>query len=751
MTRTSIKCFLLTLFISLLISASVFAQKHTYPNNKGPGDPCVNMDFQTCDFTGWVLTQGFVDSNPYTFITPTVTANWGNGAIVGFPPTVSSTQIADQHFIVSPGIDPNAPIQMTCPFSNGSCTAMLGDGMNDRRHASRMSQTFLVSTSNANFSYNYAAVLEDPSGHTLGEKPYFMARIYDQNNNSILCAEYQTIAGDSTPGWVNNGNLQYKDWSTVTVPLQAYIGQNVTVEFTVGDCEQGGHSGYVYIESSCAPLEIIPSDTTICGGSPVTLSAPAPFNGTYLWHPGGQTTSTITVTTPGLYSVDLISSAGCFITLDVNISSGSSSIANFTSDTVCIGGITSFTDISTPIGSFTNWAWDFNNDAIVDDTTQNPSFTFNAPGSFPVKLSVTNAGACTNDTVINVIVSPPPTAAFSFTNGCIGAPTAFTDLSVSNGGTITAWSWNFNNLSSSPAQNPTFTFANIGTYPVTLTVTKNGCSDSTTQNVSVNPYPQVSYTPNATGCAPVCTQFTNSSSISSGSISLFEWDFGDGSASTNQSPNHCFKNSSRVATKSYNITLSATSDYGCKSTITTPNMITVYPIPLASFLMDPTLTDDLNKEISFTDQSQIPSAWNWNFGDGASSNLTNPVHEYAESGTYYVSLFIENQFGCKDTTIQELKIRPTFAVWIPNVFTPDGDGLNDFFSVDGFGLDEIDLRIYDRWGELIKHQIGRKENVSWDGLYKGQLVQQDIYVYKVTATDVLGNTHDYIGRVTLIK
>lgn len=749
MDRMAIKSFLLTLFLSLLITAVVFAQKGIH-HDKGPGDPCNNMDFGTCDFTGWVLTQGEVDANPYSFINQVSTTNWGNGSVIGFPATVASSLIADQHFIVSPGMDPNAPIQMTSPFSGSGCTAMLGDGMNDKRHAARMHQTFLVTSANANFSYNYAAVLEDPSGHTLGEKPFFMARIYDQNGVSIACAEYQATAGDGSPGWVNTGNLQYKDWSTVMVPLQAYIGQNVTVEFTVGDCKQGGHAGYVYIEASCNPLQIVASDSILCGG-PVTLTAPTPFNGNYVWHPGGQTTPSIQVNSPGVYSVDLITSPGCIVTLDVTIGSSASLTANFTTDTACVGFPTHFTDLSIP-ATFTSWGWDFNNDGIVDDTTQNPSYIFATSGYHSVKLSVSESGACSADTIINVYVSPLPIVDFNFTEACIGLPTAYSDASSGNGSSVNAWQWNFNGLASSTQQNPSYTFAQEGNYSTTLIVTNSiGCIDSVTKSITVYPLPEVAFGDPYAACSPACPVFTNTSTIKSGSIASYLWDFGDGSTSSDVIPSYCYNNLSNTAVDVYDITLTATSDKGCTASLTTPNLITVYPNPLADFSANPYVVDADNPNIDFTDLSEIASVWNWSFGDGNTSHEINPSHTYIDTGAFVVQLQIENIYGCTGIVEKKVFVKPTYAVWIPNVFTPDGDGLNDVFAIDGYGIAEVDLRIYDRWGVLVKHQIDAIDAINWDGYYHGALVQQDVYVYKIIATDVMGGSHDFVGRVTLIK
>ena len=169
---------------------------------------------------------------------------------------------------------------------------MVGDGDGTGNGASKISQTFLVDATNADFSYSYAAVFDD-AGHIAEEQPYFKAEVFDANGVAIACGDFKSTAGDGSSGWQDGpGNTKYKDWSTVIVPLTAYIGQNVTVEFTTGDCSQGGHYGYAYVEASCTPLEIIPSATSVCG-APVILNAPSPFNGTYLWNTGDTTSQLI--------------------------------------------------------------------------------------------------------------------------------------------------------------------------------------------------------------------------------------------------------------------------------------------------------------------------------------------------------------------------------------------------------------------------------------------------------------------------
>jgi gliding motility-associated-like protein len=178
-------------------------------------------------------------------------------------------------------------------------------------------------------------------------------------------------------------------------------------------------------------------------------------------------------------------------------------------------------------------------------------------------------------------------------------------------------------------------------------------------------------------------------------------------------------------------------------------MITVYPKPIADFTFSPQQTDIYDREITFIDNSVIASQWLWNLGDGDSSIVPNPIHEYADSGSYLVTLFIENIEGCKDTVQKIVKIDPVFVIFIPNAFTPDGDKLNEYFSVKGYGITQLEMLIFDRWGEKIWE--GHQLDDGWDGTYKGNLVENDVYVYKIRVRDVFKKWHNYIGKVTVIR
>jgi len=158
--------------------------------------------------------------------------------------------------------------------------------------------------------------------------------------------------------------------------------------------------------------------------------------------------------------------------------------------------------------------------------------------------------------------------------------------------------------------------------------------------------------------------------------------------------------------------------------------------------------------VSFTDQSTGAVSWLWEFGSaGGSSTEQHPEYQYSAEGTYAVWLHIANQWGCTDSTSHLISIRPVSTIYIPNAFTPNGDGVNDYFHPYGNNIDPDDYQmlIFNRWGM----QIFRSDNLNtpWDGRSKAhddQIAPQGVYVYLITAR-VDGVLKTFEGVVTLVK
>ncbi|HGY55724.1 MAG TPA: PKD domain-containing protein [Caldithrix abyssi] len=240
-----------------------------------------------------------------------------------------------------------------------------------------------------------------------------------------------------------------------------------------------------------------------------------------------------------------------------------------------------------------------------------------------------------------------PTAEFTsdVTEGCPPLTVNFTDQST---GDIDSWSWDFGDGNTSTAQNPSHQYASSGTYTVALTVTGPGGSDTNTKTDYITVYVAITADFSATplsGDAPLTVNFTDQST---GDVTAWSWDFGDGNTSTVQNPSHEY-----TTAGTYTVTLTASnscdSDTQTKTDYITVTEPTGNP-PVADFVGDPT-SGTAPLTVNFTDQStNNPTSWSWDFGDGGTSTQQNPSHEYTAAGTYTVSLTATNADGSDTNT-----------------------------------------------------------------------------------------------------
>lgn len=385
------------------------------------------------------------------------------------------------------------------------------------------------------------------------------------------------------------------------------------------------------------------------------------------------------------------------------------------------------------------YSWDFGNgvNLVADSAT----VTYSSAGTYNIALNITNnLTGCINTFNETVIVYPNPTADFLFNIPCEGNTTNFSDQSQTN---ITTWIWDFGDGQTSNLQNPNNLYNSNGNYIVNLTVQDvNGCIDSTTQTLDVLPIPDVDFDSIQNGCSPLNVSLYGTSNSS---ISTWYWDLGNSTTSSNQNPILTYNSPG-----SYDVSLTVTGTNGCTNSLLQTNYITVYPNPIANFSSSPNDVTELDPTIYFTDLSQGATLWNWNLGDGATSNNQNPTHTYNGAGDYSISLYVENSYGCSDNIVKEVKIKPVFSFYIPNAFTPNlGDGINDTFKGVGLNISEFNMMIFDRWGEMIFESSYLEE--GWNGTYKGEQVPNDVYVYKIKLKDVLGQNHNYIGKVIVVN
>lgn len=460
---------------------------------------------------------------------------------------------------------------------------------------------------------------------------------------------------------------------------------------------------------------------------------------------GGPATTNYNNIPANTYSVIVTDANGCSDTATATVNNLNGVTASLTSVT----NLTCFNSndgaiVTGTLGGISPYVYSWTAPAV----SATGSATSLSAGAYT--LTVTDASGCVA-TVTATVTEPTDVTIAALSNPpavCAGAGVQLS--AVGAGGTPGyVYAWTPGALVGStqniiPAATTTYT---------AYVVDANGCSDSTTVLVTVNPLPVSLFTgDDLQGCAPLCVNFSNLSTIAApGVIAAGGWDFGDSSPiALLPDTAHCY-----YTPGSYNVTLNLVSADGCVSTLTLPGYINVYANPVAAFGATPQPASILNPLITFTDSSQNAATWSWSFGDltNASSSLQNPTFMYPDPTCYEVVLAIASSDGCVDTTSKEICINPDVTIYVPNAFTPNDDGINDIFypAQTGIDPDEFEMWIFDRWGNMIFFTDDLYK--GWDGHARGasNVVQIDTYVWKIKAKDVLGNKHNIQGKVSIIK
>ncbi|MCC7333282.1 MAG: gliding motility-associated C-terminal domain-containing protein [Flavobacteriales bacterium] len=403
---------------------------------------------------------------------------------------------------------------------------------------------------------------------------------------------------------------------------------------------------------------------------------------------------------------------------------------------------TSVTSGSTSGTSLTYWTNPSASNSLINPSSVSNSATY--------YIKSTTADGCSLINPVTVLINEKPN--LNITNPesvCSPNTINLTVLGITAGSTGNGSLSYWQDANASIALTNPSSINSSGTYYIQST-TSAGCKDIKPVTVTIDTISIPTISVNDTsGCAPLCVQFSGSSS---GSVSSWLWNFGDGSVENTQNPSHCFTTSGQSQTS-----LTVVGANGCSAT-SQPLTLNVYQNPSANFYASSNTISMLQGDSSvqfFNQSSGDVTQWLWTFGTSPEtySTIPNPsiVYPFSNPGTYTVNLTVQNAYGCSDTKYQEIIVEPYFTFYIPNVFTPDGDGKNDVFLGVGIGIIEYELMIFDRWGE----KIFVSDNLynGWDGKAKGgsEIAQQDVYVWKVKILDILNKKHDLIGKLTLIK
>jgi gliding motility-associated-like protein len=244
------------------------------------------------------------------------------------------------------------------------------------------------------------------------------------------------------------------------------------------------------------------------------------------------------------------------------------------------------------------------------------------------------------------------------------------------------------------------------------------------------------------GCAPYAAYFNNTSLAGQ----QFFWDFGDGSTSTDVNPTHVY-----AAAGTYTISLLVIDNGTCNIRDSTKRTIQVHNKPAAAFTTRP-VPPEYNVPTVFENQSTGAVRYTYYFGDGDSTdknNLDTVVHQYNETGTFNACLVAYNEFDCADTVCQNVDVLINPLLDVPNAFTPGRFGQNSIIMVKGFGIETMDWKIYNRWGQVVFRS--NTPYYGWDGNWKGVPQPMGVYTYTLEATLSDGTKTTRTGDITLIR
>ncbi len=224
-------------------------------------------------------------------------------------------------------------------------------------------------------------------------------------------------------------------------------------------------------------------------------------------------------------------------------------------------------------------------------------------------------------------------------------------------------------------------------------------------------------------------------------ITTYLWDFGDGSTFAVKSPIKSYKNSGQ-----YLVKLEIKNNAGCA--YSTEKSVEIYPKPIPGFDVFGEPLDIFKSEIQVVDKSLLATEISYTISDGASYQSRDFTHSFNDSGWYSVMQFVTSEHTCRDSLSRDIFVHYKYIPYFPNAFSPNNDGQNDYFGINGTGILHSEMNIYNRWGECVFSGSGAEN--FWDGKYKGENVMSGIYVYHIRVTTYSHQVYFYSGTIQVV-
>jgi gliding motility-associated-like protein len=486
-------------------------------------------------------------------------------------------------------------------------------------------------------------------------------------------------------------------WSTNATTQQITLSQSGTYSVTATSPQGCQLSDQIHVDFNPLPVDVL-QDVTTCISQPPTLDA-GNVGCAYAWSTAA-TTQSIVPSTSNTYSVDITTPQGCTATHDAVVTLMPQVVIDLGPDTSLCMGQPLLLDAGTP---GLTYAW------TTNATTQTIAPT--VAGNYGVSAS---NGYCTGADDIQVTFRSAPVDALVDATACVDQ---LVTLDAGNDGCTYLWSTN--------ATTREIGVGTPGTYTVTVTNSSN-CSATFDATVSFLAYPVVDLGQDTVLCEGEVLQ------LSSGQPGLLNvWNTGQTSATIE-------------ARFTYTYVVSVSNGF-C---VTRDSLLAVFnprPTALSTGRYLTCLTDEPHYVV--IDAGNEGSEYDWSTGESSQVILAGSY------GWYYVSMV--NQYNCArtDSAVVEEFCPP--SIYVPNTFTPNGDGVNDMWNVVGKNIGEFQMLVFDRWGGVIFQSDS--PSMGWDGTYNGQPLKDDVYVWRMSYkfrehdTGKEGFEHKEMGHVTILR
>lgn len=549
-----------------------------------------------------------------------------------------------------------------------------------------------------------------------------------------------------------NGVFQYSidngtNWLDTNVFENLPAGDYLVLVRDTNDCNCLYAHPVTILEPNLLQInEISPYDPTCYGeidGKITVNTTGGTYPYTYILNDSiTQSQSTFFNLDSGYYWVTVIDSHNCVAQSDTVYLRKPLNFANFTvSDTI---GCSPLSATFTPDSIYGSYHWYFSDSS--ESLNEIPTHIFNNFSSDTRTFDITcysYHSSCIDTAYGQINVYPQPNLNFQLDTNVHYYPN--TTVEITNlTDQYSNYFWDFGDGDTFSGIQPIdHTYDTCGTFQISLSAENEyHCVDTSLQSVFITATkPQAGFIEDkSSGCKPLSVSFTNLSTNSN----RYEWSIDNNIFSTDTNPTYTFSKDGNFLVYLY-----AYGNCGLKDS--SARFVLVYPTPEVDFEVSPD-TQSVNRPVQFTNLSSGASYYIWDFGDSTFSSNTDETHYYKKSGYYNVTLKAYSPNQCYASLVKEnaVYILDSMFIEFPTAFSPDGDGINDYFKPVSYMVKECTVEIYNSTGHLI-FKTKNFDTEFWDGTINGRPQPIGVYIWRATGKFITGEPFVTGGSVTLLR